>query len=347
MRTWYQIGCGLLAAVLLLGTVPQFSAAAAELETSAAAAEDSGISVDTSQDAKYDVFTYRENTDGGITITSCDTAATSAEIPAEIDGAPVTQIGDAAFMNCSFVSTVTIPEHVTAIGESAFSSCPMLCEVVLPEGLTSIGKGAFESCSMLNIINLPKTLTALPDALFYKCTFLSILELPDTLQSIGNETFYSCTALASLELPDGLTSIGKYAFQNCQKLTDITLPASCTSIGDYAFDGCQALTAFSVAEGNSAYCAEDGVLFSADQSTLIRYPQAREETGYAVPDACRTLGDWSFIGASTLEQIDLNQVTAIGEDCFYYCTALKNIAVPDGVTQLNGRCSPTARLWSR
>ena len=83
-------------------------------------------------------------------------------------------------------------------------------------------------------------------------------------------------------------------------------------------------------------CAEDGVLFSADQSTLIRYPQAREETGYVVPDACRTLADWSFIGASTLEQIDLNQVTAIGEDCFYYCTALKNIAVPDGVTQLNG-----------
>ena len=91
MRTWYQIGCGLLVAVLLLGTVPQFPAAAAELETSAAATEDSGISVDTSQDAKYDVFTYRENTDGGITITSCDTAATSAEIPAEIDGASAMQ----------------------------------------------------------------------------------------------------------------------------------------------------------------------------------------------------------------------------------------------------------------
>ena len=29
-------------------------------------------------------------------------------------------------------------------------------------------------------------------------------------------------------------------------------------------------------------------------------------------------------------------MTAIGEDCFYYCTALKSITVPEGITELNG-----------
>ena len=69
MRTWKQLICGLLGTTLcagLLGAVP----AAAAMTTENATEDDSGISVDTSGDAAYDVFTYREN-DTGVTITSC------------------------------------------------------------------------------------------------------------------------------------------------------------------------------------------------------------------------------------------------------------------------------------
>lgn len=55
-----------------------------------------------------------------------------------------------------------------------------------------------------------------------------------------------------------------------------------------------------------------------------------------VADTCKTLADWSFIGSMTLEQLDLGNVTQIGEDCFYYCTALKEITIPEGVTELPG-----------
>ena len=107
MRTWKQLICGLLGTTLcagLLGAVP----AAAAMTTENATEDDSGISVDTSGDAAYDVFTYREN-DTGVTITSCDTSATAANLPEEIDGKPVTEIGDAAFMNCQFLTSLTIP----------------------------------------------------------------------------------------------------------------------------------------------------------------------------------------------------------------------------------------------
>ena len=86
MRTWKQLICGLLGTTLcagLLGAVP----AAAAMTTENATEDDSGISVDTSGDAAYDVFTYREN-DTGVTITSCDTSATAANLPEEIDGKP-------------------------------------------------------------------------------------------------------------------------------------------------------------------------------------------------------------------------------------------------------------------
>ena len=56
MRTWKQLICGLLGTTLcagLLGAVP----AAAAMTTENATEDDSGISVDTSGDAAYDVFT--------------------------------------------------------------------------------------------------------------------------------------------------------------------------------------------------------------------------------------------------------------------------------------------------
>lgn len=333
MKRTGRLWCSFLTAAVCCVTLALPGAA---LEEESIAEEESGIAVDTSGDATYDVFTYRENDSGGIIITSCDTAATAVQIPTEIDGKPVTEIGDAAFISCGFLTSMEVPEGVTKIGESAFSSCSMLCTVSLPEGLTEIGKGAFESCSMLSEVQLPSTLTVLPDALFYNCSYLPSLELPDTVREIGNETFYSCTALTEITLPEGLEKIGDYAFQNCQELTAVALPSTCAELGTYVFDGCQALAEITVAGENPSYMAQDGVLFTADGTTLIRYPQARTETTYAVPEECETLADWSFIGATTLEQIDLGGVTEIGEDCFYYCTSLKEVTVPEGVTELKG-----------
>lgn len=334
MKNIGRIWCSFLTAVACCVTLA-LPGAALDGESSTAE-EESGITVDTSGDAVYDVFTYRENDSGGVTITSCDTSSTNVQIPTEIEGKPVTEISEAAFMSCGFLTSIDVPVGVTKIGESAFSSCSMLCTVILPEGLTEIGEGAFEACSMLSEVQLPSTLTVLPDALFYNCSYLPSLELPNTVQEIGNETFYSCTTLTEITLPEGLAKIGDYAFQNCQALTEAALPSTCTELGKYVFDGCQALTKITVAEENPSYMAQDGVLFTADGTTLIRYPQAREEASYTVPEGCETLADWSFIGTTTLEQISLGSVTSIGEDCFYYCTGLKTVTVPEGVTELKG-----------
>ena len=325
------VRCMLASTVCAIAVLQSLSVFAAENS----ADDGTAVTIDTSQDETYDVFTYREN-DTGVTITSCDTAATDVILPEEIDGMPVTEIGEAAFMNCEVITDVVVPAHVTKIGESAFNGCAMLCVVTLPEGLTEIGKGAFESCTMLSQITLPSTLTELPDALFYNCSYIPTLELPDSITAIGSEAFYSCTALTEVTFSANLKEIGDYAFQNCQKLTEVMLPASCTALGKYVFDGCQALTNFTVEEGNTAYQALDGVLFTADGSTLIRYPQAKPETFYQVPETCEKLEDWSFIGSTILEEITLSNVQTIGEDCFYYCTSLKAVEIPKGVTELVG-----------
>ncbi|MDE6775588.1 MAG: leucine-rich repeat domain-containing protein, partial [Ruminococcus sp.] len=56
-------------------------------------------------------------------MSGCDESAEKVVIPSEIDGLPVTGIGDYAFFDCSGLTSVTIPDSVISIGESAFGDC--------------------------------------------------------------------------------------------------------------------------------------------------------------------------------------------------------------------------------
>ena len=52
-------------------------------------------------------------------------------------------IADVAFLFCSELTSVTIPDSVTSIGNYAFCLCTGLTTITIPESVTSIGEGAF------------------------------------------------------------------------------------------------------------------------------------------------------------------------------------------------------------
>ena len=74
----------------------------------------------------YGDLVYRVQADGTILIVYCETVAGRVDIPAAIDGMPVTAIRANAFAGCATLRGVSIPATVTAIGENAFAGCPLI-----------------------------------------------------------------------------------------------------------------------------------------------------------------------------------------------------------------------------
>jgi hypothetical protein len=117
-------------------------------------------------------------------------------------------------------------------------------------------------------------------------------------------------------LPATLTGIGDFAFFGCSGLTSVTIPVGVTSIGDGAFI-CGGLTAFTVAAANTAYSAQDGILYNKNKTTLMCVPQANSGSLTNLPSTLTSIGDGAFAFCTGLAGVTIpGSVTSIGEAAF-------------------------------
>ncbi len=133
----------------------------------------------------------------------------------------VTSIGNEAFYNCDYLTSIEIPNSVTSIGNYAFYSCSGLTSIEIPNSVTSIGRSAFIYCSKLTSIEISNSVTSIKDYAFAYCFGLTSIEIPNSVTSIGENAFISCSGLTSIEIPNSVTSIGNNAFSYCSNLTSV------------------------------------------------------------------------------------------------------------------------------
>ncbi|MDD4703605.1 MAG: leucine-rich repeat domain-containing protein [Bacteroidales bacterium] len=154
----------------------------------------------------------------------------------------VTSIGDRAFLNCSGLTSITIPNSVTSIGIGTFQACTGLTSITIPNSVTSIGNFAFSGCTSLTSITIPNSVTSIGNGAFYGCSGLTSITIANSVISIGDGAFENCSGLTSITIPNSVNSIGYDAFKNCTSLDTMYFNAfNCNSIGDAtrtAFDGC-------------------------------------------------------------------------------------------------------------
>ena len=163
--------------------------------------------------------------------------ATIVSVPKELDGRPVTTIGELAFYYGTAVESVTLPNTVTTLEENAFYYCRALKKITLPDSVTSIGDKCFSWCSSLTGIKLPKSVKAIPDYCFNECASLEVVSMPAGLTTVGVRAFSGCASLTELSFGEAVTSVGSLAFRDCGSLTSLRLPGAC-SVGTELFNGC-------------------------------------------------------------------------------------------------------------
>lgn len=120
---------------------------------------------------------------------------------------------------------------ITAIKNDAFIECTGLASITIPESVTDIGSEAFRDCTNLETITiLPsdtyKTKKEVEDAISYA-------EEKGLTAKIGATAFLRCRALKTINIPARVVEIGQNAFRGCTGLTSIWIWNPETKLGQY------------------------------------------------------------------------------------------------------------------
>lgn len=229
-------------------------------------------------------------------------------IPSEINGTPVTTIGNAAFRDSS-VTSVTIPASVTEIGANAFAGCTNLTSVNYAGDWSNLtiqsGNPAVQDAANAPLFDfefIPPDNTAVIVTNYKYNGAAADVTIPSRYQgkpvtTIGHAAFFN-SAVTSVTIPDSVTSISDGAFINCPKLTNISIPNSVTYIGFSAFSSCTSLKSITL------------------------------------PSSLSSISGALFLGCSQLTTIHIPvSVTSIGNNAFADCPSLMTVTYPGSKTQ--------------
>ena len=279
---------------------------------------------------------------------SVDGSVTSCEVH------PDTKIINRAFMNCSELNTVVIPNGVKTIADSAFENCTSLVSVNIPNSVTAIGMRAFANCSSLTEIAIPESVSVIALQAFAGCNSLSNVSIASGVNAIGASAFGGCMALINIDIPDSVSIIAGGAFEGCTSLTQVTIPGSVTVIGGRAFSFCDSLKNVEICEGvkiilGDAFYAsgveyisipssveyieitEDGFVWTNLRSITV----AESNTNYYSKGNCLVSSESGVVLVGCSNSVIPDGVTEIGRAAFWCINELESIIIPNSVERID------------
>ncbi len=205
-----------------------------------------------------------------------------------------------AFIDCSTLTSITLPESMMEIGKNTFRGCKGMTrfkgKFASQDGRCLVVGGELKAFAPYGLASysIPEGVTSIYSDVEW-CNLKSVT-IPDSMTDIGYEAFRTCVTIEEFK--------GKFAADNgrCLIIDDelvafacgcglqkYTIPANVVSIGNCAFEECS-LTEVNVHEG--------------------------------VTD----IGRYVFRGSKNLKVVTISEnVAKIGEQAFYYCSNLSKV----------------------
>ena len=287
--------------------------------------------------------------DGGVTLTAYLGEKTVAILPETIEDKPVVAIAKSAFSGREDLHGLYIPDTVTDIEMGALAGCKKLTALRTPMAAAS---GRIHFGSLFGAETYETNGSYVPDKLvtlmltrgtkiepyaFYDCD-LEVVLLPTTLTEIGEFAFYGNEKLLQASPAyTALTTVGERAFANCSSLLAMDLPATVTSVGFAMLEGCTALTDLTVPFVGAT---RDGVVPETETETET---ETGEEDRLSTNHLAYIFGARAYVHSNGYVPASLVRVTLLAgcgdipANAFFECASIREVVIPDGVTAIGYR----------
>ena len=274
-------------------------------------------------------------------------------------------------------STYTVDQGVTSIAKGAFFSNPDLKKVILPSNLQEVEEGwpSIAATSQLEEFAMTPSSTAKYEVkdgvlftkgpnklvLYPQAKNVAEYTVPAGVKEIASYGISRNKYITSIDLKD-VTKVQISALVNLLNLKTITIPKNLKKEGleKGAFEGCSALEAYEVAEGNTDFSAEGGVLFSKNKEILYFYPLAKPDETYTIPSTVKEIAVKAFQGATKLTSLVIptsvekiqeqafrqnyklasvkfcepSKITDLSAYAFWQCPKLTEVTLPSSITEI-------------
>lgn len=264
----------------------------------------------------------------------------------------MTSFDKEAFTNARGLKQITIPKGIRAIPENCFMQCDNLETVNFSSDVKSIESNAFQFCRGLKTLNFVEGLVTIGHQAFIECTAIKELHFPNSLQyikqeafkttspsdtreiifgsgllQIGDQAFFKKTSIKKIKLPDEVKLIDYSAFAECSSLEEIDLGLATPELVQNPFLVCRALKKFIVDPKNTDYMVYQDVLYTADGTKLISFPNMSGKSLVMHPKT-QQFEDFAFHSCHNLESVVFSpEFAEFGARPFCDCINLKHIQV--------------------
>lgn len=223
------------------------------------------------------------------------------------------------FKGYTSLEKATITNNVQTINSSLFYGCTNLKEVVLSEGLEAIYSSAFYGCSSLKEIIIPDSVTTINSSAFYG-SGLQTLYIGSGVHTIQSDAFSNISNI-SITFADGCNPsslgssliTGNASFVNMPNIKDISPFIKYANVISITFS-----------TESQYYFVDEYAIYNIAKDTLVKCLNNKQITSFEIPSYVTTVGKYAFY-RSTIQTVNLSNVTTINDYAFAYCDKINNI----------------------